>query len=52
MPFFKKLRHNVNSSISVDCFRERRSLMENINLSLIMLFLILYIIKSGSHLNR
>lgn len=33
-------------------FLERRSLMENLNLSLIMIFLILYIIKSGSHLNR
>ena len=37
------------TSISVDCFDERRSFMENLNLTLIMLFLILYIIKSSTH---
>jgi len=50
--FSKELRHNILIPISVGCSERKEVIMENINLTLIMIFLILYIIKNGASHKR
>ncbi len=37
------------TSVSAESFKRKEAIMENINLTLIMIFLILFMIKSNAH---